>query len=48
MCGCGHPVHEHRNGGKCQAWWRYPEVLDARQCGCLEVRPPKASVTGRN
>lgn len=30
MCGCGHPKHE----GRCPEWRRYPEVLEARQCGC--------------
>lgn len=36
MCGCGHPAANHTEQG-CQEWWRYPDVLDARQCGCKGV-----------
>lgn len=39
-CGCGdgkHPKHE----GRCQEWYRYPEVLEARQCGCGMTRENK-------
>lgn len=40
MCGCKHPVSAHAADGKCTEWWRYPDVLDARQCGCVGVWQP--------
>lgn len=43
-CGCGHLVEEHAGGtGGCLGVWRYPDVLDARECGCTAVRPTGAA-----
>lgn len=36
-CGCGHLISDHAPDGPCTQWWRYPDVLDARKCGCLGV-----------
>lgn len=44
VCGCGHLLRDHDDTGKCVEWWRYPEVLKARECGCVKpwtrVFPP--------
>ena len=38
VCGCGHDVRAHDGpSGACGEWWRYPDVLNARQCGCKRV-----------
>lgn len=35
ICKCGHEQQEHKyQTSICGAWLRYPEVLNARQCGC--------------
>lgn len=51
-CGCGHLVSEHGEAGrgKCAQWWRYPEVLESRPCGCTGVwqRPPSGGSASRS
>jgi hypothetical protein len=45
VCGCGHLVTDHNDfDGSCTEWWRYPDVLDTRRCGCKGIW----NVTGRS
>ncbi len=37
LCGCG---HYHLPGTVCGKWWRYPDVQDARECGCTQWWAP--------
>lgn len=48
-CGCGHLVEEmHDDAGKCMDWWRFPAVLNSRQCGCRSVVKPTTGKHFRN
>lgn len=33
ICGCGHRIADH-DTDHCREWWRQPDVLNARPCGC--------------
>ena len=39
VCGCGHRVTAHARD-RCLVVWRYPDVLNARPCGCKGVWKP--------
>lgn len=44
VCQCGHKKSEHKyHEENCGAWRRYPEVLNARQCGCKKFLPKERS-----